>query len=133
MHVRYSTSHQWGYAFSLIELLVVLAVIGVIAAIIIPNLASISSQAKYTKSQRNAQTLASMAASARAAGYTNDWETVEGALALLTSNGGKGLGVGANFSFGVSVLSENEMTEAISFLDISTVSSPDTLIYTNSN
>jgi prepilin-type N-terminal cleavage/methylation domain-containing protein len=119
--------------FSLVELMVVIAVIGIIAAMAVPNLASVSSQARYAKSQRNAQTIASMAATARAAGYTNDWETVENAIGLLTTNSGKGLVVGENFSFGVSSLSEGEVMDATEFLRISGGSSPDTLVYSNSN
>jgi prepilin-type N-terminal cleavage/methylation domain-containing protein len=119
--------------FSLVELMVVVAVVGVIAALAIPNLASISSQAKYAKAQRNAQILASMAATARAAGYTNDWDSVGNAIGLLTTNVGEGLIVGGKFSFGVSSLSERDVTEAMQFLQISVGASPDTLIYTNSN
>jgi len=56
-------------AFSLIELLVVIAVIGIIAAIAIPNIASITGGAQLATAKRNAQTIASVSSSARAAGY----------------------------------------------------------------
>ncbi|PTX93326.1 hypothetical protein DB345_17090 [Spartobacteria bacterium LR76] len=66
--------------FSLAELLIVIAVIGVMAAIAVPNIGSITSHAYYAKKERNAQNVAMVAASARAAGATNQWTTVEGAL-----------------------------------------------------
>jgi len=55
--------------FSLVELLVVIAVIAIIAAIAIPNIANITGAAGVAKNQRNAQTIASVVASARAAGW----------------------------------------------------------------
>ncbi len=55
--------------FSLIELLVVIAVIGIIAAIAIPNIAGLTSGANTASDQRNAQTIASVSSTARAAGY----------------------------------------------------------------
>lgn len=56
--------------FSLVELLVVIAVIGVIAAIAIPAMSGIFGQADSAKSRRNAQGIATLYASARAAGQT---------------------------------------------------------------
>ncbi len=67
--------------FSLAELLVVIAVIGVMAAIAVPNISSITSHAYYAKKERNAQNVAMVAASARAAGATNNWASVDAALA----------------------------------------------------
>jgi len=56
-------------AFSLVEMLVVIAVIGVIAAIAVPNISKINRGARYAKDQRNAQQIASVVASANAAGH----------------------------------------------------------------
>ncbi|MCB1229605.1 MAG: prepilin-type N-terminal cleavage/methylation domain-containing protein [Verrucomicrobiae bacterium] len=55
-------------AFSLVEMLVVIAVIGIIAAIAIPNIGKINDTAEKSKDRRNAQNLASVCASAQAAG-----------------------------------------------------------------
>lgn len=55
--------------FSLVEMLVVIAVIGIIAAIAIPNVSQINGAAKKASSRRNAQGIASIFASAKAAGH----------------------------------------------------------------
>ena len=57
--------------FSLVEMLVVIAVIGIIAAIAVPTIGNITSQANASKAKRNAQSLASVCASAVAAGATH--------------------------------------------------------------
>lgn len=54
--------------FSLVEMLVVIAVIGIIAAIAVPNIGRINDSAKDATYRRNAQSLASIFASAQAAG-----------------------------------------------------------------
>ena len=54
--------------FSLVEMLVVIAVIGIIAAIAVPTIGNITDQANNSKAKRNAQNLASVCASAVAAG-----------------------------------------------------------------
>lgn len=54
--------------FSLVEMLVVIAVIGIIAAIAVPTIGNITEQANKSKAKRNAQNLASVCASAVAAG-----------------------------------------------------------------
>jgi prepilin-type N-terminal cleavage/methylation domain-containing protein len=55
--------------FSLVEMLVVIAVIGIIAAIAVPNIGRINDAAKDATYKRNAQNIASVFASAQAAGY----------------------------------------------------------------
>ena len=55
--------------FSLVEMLVVIAVIGIIAAIAVPNIGRINDSAKDATYRRNAQKLASVFASAQAAGH----------------------------------------------------------------
>lgn len=55
-------------AFSLVEMLVVIAVIGIIAAIAVPNIGRINDSAKEATARRNAQNVASVFASAQAAG-----------------------------------------------------------------
>lgn len=54
--------------FSLVEMLVVIAVIGIIAAIAVPNIGRINESAKEATARRNAQNVASVFASAQAAG-----------------------------------------------------------------
>lgn len=54
--------------FSLVEMLVVIAVIGIIAAIAVPNIGRINDSAKEATNRRNAQNIASVFASAQAAG-----------------------------------------------------------------
>ena len=56
--------------FSLVELLVVIAVIGVIAAIAIPAMSGIFEKSDGAKNKRNAQSVASLWSSLRAAGAT---------------------------------------------------------------
>lgn len=56
-------------AFSLVEMLVVIAVIGIIAAIAVPNIGKINDAAKDSTKRRNAQNIASVFASAQAAGH----------------------------------------------------------------
>lgn len=55
------------HGFSLVELLVTIAVIGIICSIAVPAL-SVSETGKVTRDRRNAQELASLCASAQAAG-----------------------------------------------------------------
>ena len=64
--------------FSLVEMLVVIAVIGVIAAIAIPNIGNVNDSAKEATARRNAQSLASVASAAIAAGYTPTGTTPAG-------------------------------------------------------
>jgi len=65
--------------FSLVEMLVVIAVIGIIAAIAIPNIGKINDSAKDARKRRNAQSIASVFASAQAAGL--DFSTTPTAAA----------------------------------------------------
>lgn len=69
--------------FSLVEMLVVIAVIGIIAAIAVPNIGRINDAAKDSTYRRNAQNLASVFASAQAAGY--DFSKTGGTGATLAN------------------------------------------------
>lgn len=69
--------------FSLVEMLVVIAVIGIIAAIAVPNIGRINDSAKDATKRRNAQNLASVYASAQAAGY--DFGKTGGTGAAISS------------------------------------------------
>jgi len=71
--------------FSLVEMLVVIAVIGIMAAIAVPTIGNMTAQAKLNKNKRNAQSAASVWASAQAAGSTQlaGQTDVAGALTLL--------------------------------------------------
>ena len=66
--------------FSLVEMLVVIAVIGIIAAIAIPNIGNVNAAARNGAAQRTAQTLASVASAATAAGYVISAATLDAAL-----------------------------------------------------
>lgn len=77
-------------AFSLVEMLVVIAVIGIIAAIAVPNIGRINDAAKDATWRRNAQNIASVFASAQAAGYdfskaNGDGATLANQNAIITA------------------------------------------------
>jgi len=98
--------------FSLVELLVVIAVIAVIAAIAIPNIAGITGAAGDSKTLRNAQTVASIFNSARAAGYNANIATADDAIdAVATGTGitGGADGLAAGMNFGC-LMSDTEVT-----------------------
>jgi len=63
-----NTKKMLNKGFSLVEMLVVIAVIGIIAAIAVPNIGRINESAKDATNRRNAQSIASVFASAQAAG-----------------------------------------------------------------
>lgn len=67
-HMKINTKQSLKAGFSLVEMLVVIAVIGIIAAIAVPNIGRINDSAKDATYRRNAQSLASIFASAQAAG-----------------------------------------------------------------
>ncbi|MEX2578574.1 MAG: prepilin-type N-terminal cleavage/methylation domain-containing protein [Verrucomicrobiales bacterium] len=66
--MKLSTTTPRKTGFSLVEMLVVIAVIGIIAAIAVPNIGRINDSAKDATYRRNAQNVASVFASAQAAG-----------------------------------------------------------------
>jgi len=78
--------------FSLVEMLVVIAVIGIIAAIAVPNIGRINDSAKDATYRRNAQNLASVFATAQAAGVdfssasTDEADVIEAVIAGATVN-----------------------------------------------
>ncbi len=78
------SKHNLKAGFSLVEMLVVIAVIGIIAAIAVPNIGNINASAQDAKDRRNAQNLASVYASAEAAGFDN-W-TDETAVANIVGD-----------------------------------------------
>lgn len=66
--MKHHATHAAKAGFSLVEMLVVIAVIGIIAAIAVPNIGRINDSAKDATYRRNAQNIASVFASAQAAG-----------------------------------------------------------------
>jgi prepilin-type N-terminal cleavage/methylation domain-containing protein len=66
--MKLNKTHSLKAGFSLVEMLVVIAVIGIIAAIAVPNIGRINDSAKDATYRRNAQNIASVFASAQAAG-----------------------------------------------------------------
>ncbi len=63
--------------FSLVELIVSIALIAILATLALPNIMAVRGNALFAKDKRNAQTVAALAASVRAAGYTNEWADVD--------------------------------------------------------
>jgi prepilin-type N-terminal cleavage/methylation domain-containing protein len=108
-------------AFSLVELLVVIAIIAILAALALPSLLNIGVEANYQKDRRNAQTVASVAAAAKAAGATNDLSTTN-SVTVLQPPGVTAVMNGEELPFAVSALSSNEEVAAGAFL----VDNPDT-------
>ncbi|MCB1076413.1 MAG: prepilin-type N-terminal cleavage/methylation domain-containing protein [Verrucomicrobiae bacterium] len=110
----------WKAGFSLVEMLVVIAVIGIIAAIAIPNIGKINDTAEKSKDRRNAQNLASVCASAQAAGHdfvgtnTNVGTVVAAIVTGATAADGPFQGT----FFGVPGLDTEEQTSAAAYLSI---------------
>lgn len=117
----------------MVELLVVIAVIAIIAAIAIPNIANITGAADEAKTQRNAQSFASVAASARAAGYSENWDSVEAAVTALDDGVPGGAGMD-DMIFQVPGLSADERAQVVAsgYLSVAPGEGgrPDTLVYT---
>lgn len=129
-----NTKKALNKGFSLVEMLVVIAVIGIIAAIAVPNIGKINDSAKEAKDRRNAQSLASVFASAQAAGLnffdTNAATTVSSIVsgATVADNGPF-----YNTFFGVPNLSAADQASAISYLNADTTNSLLTYIGTETN
>jgi prepilin-type N-terminal cleavage/methylation domain-containing protein len=103
--------------FSLVEMLVVIAIIGILAAITIPSLLSDVSGAKAAASKRNAQTIATCAQMALAAGDTTvkNSPDMESAIGKLM-NGVRGQGVLKDSVFNLSRLGVEEINAAKPYL-----------------
>ena len=84
--------------FSLVELLVVIAVIGVIAAIAIPAMSGVFENSNKAKAKRNAQNVASLYSSMRAAGAVVATPDVDKIVAALQT-GVNGVGPFATTKF----------------------------------
>ena len=116
--------------FSLVELLVVIAVIGVIAAIAIPAMSGIFGSSQAAKAKRNAQNIASVYASAVAAGASVK-PTVTGApgvdaISLKLKSGAQGAGPFISSYFKLS-MDDDELDKAKTYLSYDL--SQDTLTY----
>ena len=102
---------------SLVELLVVISVLGIISALFVPNIANISSQAHYAKNERNAQNIATLIASAKAAGVTNTWSTATQAITDLET----GFSIPAadgSIELKISPMSEEEKIATAGYLQV---------------
>ncbi len=115
--------------FSLIELLTVIAVIGILAAIALPALFNVPDSADRAKSQRNAQLIANIYTSGRAAGVTTatfgvNSPTADAAAAATAVVNAlsqvnapvHGEGPCSNFTFSVSQISPSDVSAAASYL-----------------
>jgi len=115
MTLQIRPSLEKSQAFSLVELLVVISVIGIIATIALPTIANATDRGNASKAARNAQSLCSLIASARSAGATNQWTTVDSAIDDLQN--GITVKVGAHdVSFNMSSLSAQEREEMMPYL-----------------
>jgi len=117
-------------AFSLVELLVVIAVIAIIAAIAIPNLASVTQSADSAKDQRNAQNIASVyaaaiAANAQATQSSLESSSLDTAIQALRTSVTGNLGVLTQSTFQIDAISDGDVTNASSFLEMRTNGSGD--------
>ncbi len=90
--MKLQSHHSAKAGFSLVEMLVVIAVIGIIAAIAVPNIGRINDSAKDATYRRNAQNIASVFASAQAAGInfasasTDEADIIQAIIAGATVN-----------------------------------------------
>jgi type IV pilus assembly protein PilA len=101
-------------AFSLVELLVVIAVIAIIAAIAIPNIANITGAAEDSALRRNAQNIASVYASAVAAGSFDAGNPAD--LDALIAALREGVSGGARFpdmQFSVDGIADNDVATIV--------------------
>jgi len=105
--------------FSLVEMLVVIAVIGIIAAIAVPNIGRINDSAKEATARRNAQNIASVFASAQAAGLNfASASTAPKDIASAVVTGAKVTEKGPfeDTWFGVPGLTATDQTAALTYL-----------------
>lgn len=105
--------------FSLVEMLVVIAVIGIIAAIAVPNIGRINDSAKEATARRNAQNIASVFASAQAAGLRfggTSTKAADIAKAIVTGAKVTEKGPFENTWFGVPGLTATDQTAAVKYL-----------------
>ncbi len=119
--MKHRPSEALKAGFSLVEMLVVIAVIGIIAAIAVPNIGRINESAKEATNRRNAQNLASVYASANAAGHAFPGNTTaEIAAAIVTGHmiPENDQSPFAGTFFGVPGLSKTDLDNAATYLDI---------------
>ncbi len=109
--------------FSLVEMLVVIAVIGIIAAIAVPQIGRINDSAQDAKNRRNAQNIASVFASAQAAGLDFFVAGDEAATIAAVVLGATVVDEGPfeDTFFGVPNLSAAEQAAAAPFLEMDEV------------
>jgi len=115
--------------FSLVELFTVIAVIGILAAIVLPALFNVPNSADKATAQRNAQLIANMYISGRAAGVTTatfgvNAETADAAAAAAAVVNAlsqvnapvHGQGPCSDFTFSISQISPSDVSAAAAYL-----------------
>ena len=120
-----NTKKALNKGFSLVEMLVVIAVIGIIAAIAVPNIGRINDAAQDAKNRRNAQNIASIYASANAAGhefFDTDVATTVSAIVAGFTIPAADPGPFAGTFFGVPNLSVAEQTACSAYLEVNAAS-----------
>ncbi len=118
--------HSAHSAFSLVEMLSVIAVIGIISAIAIPQISRINGSAREATAKRNAQNIASVFASAQAAGLNFRESTLSETVSRVSDGGLVPSGTFEGAYFGLA-LSNAEQTRALPYLALE---GSDGVIYT---
>ncbi|MDF1755862.1 MAG: prepilin-type N-terminal cleavage/methylation domain-containing protein [Verrucomicrobiales bacterium] len=115
-----NTKKALNKGFSLVEMLVVIAVIGIIAAIAVPNIGKINDSAKESKNRRNAQSIASVFASAQAAGlnFYVDADKDATVAAIVTGGTVTDEGPFKGTFFGVPNMSAGDQDAALPYLSM---------------
>ena len=115
-HSKNPSSRQRG--LSLVELLVVIAVIGIIATIALPSMKGLLDSTGTTQAKRNAQTIASVAAAAQAAGNKSIGlaADLDAAVDLVYTSAANGAGSFTQMGFGISEIDPADVAVAKTYL-----------------
>lgn len=118
--MKLKNKNKMAAAFSLVEMLVVIAVIGIIAAIAVPQIGDINAKAVEGKNKRNAQNIASVCASAQAAGlnFVGSSTAASDVIDAVVTGGKPASGPFSATYFGVQGMDAAEKTGAATYLSV---------------
>jgi prepilin-type N-terminal cleavage/methylation domain-containing protein len=103
--------------FSLVELLTAIAILGILAFIALPTINLQLTEAKKIRAKRDAQTIASVAANAQAAGDPTIEQATDLTAAIAKVRAGvPGLGPFAHLKFAVPNLTRDTIAQASAYL-----------------